>query len=362
MTIFLLGLERHEQRYTGEWDRHLPGQLRKSASQPVVVIAGDNVAQTTTPGAFLNFAGTNIYKAQQVEEISSLFKGGQVKTGDRFLFTDAWHFGVVAVRYMSDLLGIPVSIIGLWHAGQYDQQDFLGRLGNRQWAAHFEKSVYAACDLNVFATQFHVDMFRTAHEVTLTEKILRAGWPMEYLTTPLAKPASVPKRKLVLFPHRLAPEKQVEIFRDLAASFPAYEFRVCQDEQLTKAEYHALLAQSAAVFSASLQETLGIGLYEGLVFGAVPIAPNRLSYSEMYPLDLLYPSRWTESWDLYRQYKPMLVERIRLALNVSTEPSWCNRASALASAIGKDFFHGESLYASLNRMANPNSSPTHLQK
>ena len=54
----------------------------------------------------------------------------------------------------------------------------------------------------------------------------RTGWPMEYLKTMFT-----PKKKedIILFPHRIAPEKQVEIFRDLAKEMPEYKFIVCQD-------------------------------------------------------------------------------------------------------------------------------------
>jgi hypothetical protein len=107
------------------------------------------------------------------------------------------------------------------------------------------------------------------------------------------------KRNLILFPHRVAPEKQVEIFIDLELLLPQYEFVVCQDKQLTKDEYHNLLGQAKMVFSANLQETLGISCYEGCLVDAIPFVPDRLSYSEMYYEGFKYPSEWTESWDLY---------------------------------------------------------------
>ncbi len=71
----------------------------------------------------------------------------------------------------------------------------------------------------------------------------------------------------MLFPHRLAPEKQPQIFKDLAGSFPDWQFVACQETALAKREYHDLLARSRVVFSCSLQETLGIGCYEGVLAG-----------------------------------------------------------------------------------------------
>jgi hypothetical protein len=116
----------------------------------------------------------------------------------------------------------------------------------------------------------------------------------------------MPKRDLILFPHRIAPEKQVEIFRDLKQHLPQYEFVVCQDQQLTKNEYHNLLGEAKLVFSASLQETLGIGCYEGAIVDAIPMVPDRLSYTEMYFDTFKYPSVWTENFDAYSVHRPSL--------------------------------------------------------
>jgi hypothetical protein len=118
------------------------------------------------------------------------------------------------------------------------------------------------------------------------------------------------KRDMILFPHRIAPEKQVEIFRDLATHLPQYEFVVCQDQQLTKHEYHTLLGEAKMVFSANLQETLGISWYEGAVVDAIPMVPDRLSYSEMAFEIFKYPSKWTENWDAYNVYRPDICRAI----------------------------------------------------
>jgi hypothetical protein len=115
---------------------------------------------------------------------------------------------------------------------------------------------------------------------------------------------------LILFPHRIAPEKQVEIFRDLATALPQYEFIICQDQQLTKEQYHTLLGQSKIVFSANLQETLGISCYEGAIVNAIPMVPDRLSYKEMYSDAFRYPSEWTESFESYLTHKDQLVAKI----------------------------------------------------
>jgi hypothetical protein len=327
--IFLIDLESVETRYTGQWKSHVPNLLRKAGHNVTIISGPSDIPSATTPGAFLNFGGTNIYKANQVEQLGRLFCSGSVKAGDHFVFTDAWHPGIINLKYMSELLNIPVTTHGLWHAGSYDPQDFLGRLvGNKPWVRNAEKSFFHAFDHNYFATNFHIKMFYTnllndyptenpwysehLEEILNGEepKIVRTGWPMEYMTDTLMMYKNMPKRDLILFPHRIAPEKQVEIFRDLATHLPQYEFVVCQDQQLTKNEYHNLLGESKMVFSANLQETLGISWYEGAIVDAIPMVPDRLSYSEMAFDTFKYPSEWTDSFDSYTAHRKDICMKI----------------------------------------------------
>ena len=319
--VFLIDLEAVSTRYTGEWKLHVP-QLLKQTGHNVQIISGPtDIPSATTPGAFLNFGGTNIYKAAQVEHMGRLFCNGAVRPGDHFVFTDAWHPGIINLKYMAGLLGIPVTIHALWHAGSYDPQDFLGRLiGDAPWVRNAEASFFHAIDHNYFATDFHIDLFAETFSETVDDewkmtmieqgKIVRTGWPMEYMDSTLNLYKGMPKRDLILFPHRIAPEKQVAIFRDLKEQLPQYEFVVCQDQQLTKNEYHNLLGESKIVFSANLQETLGISCYEGALVDAIPMVPDRLSYTEMYYEGFKYPSEWTESFEKYEVYRQQLCHHI----------------------------------------------------
>ena len=321
--VFLVDLEAVESRYTAQWKIHVPNLLTENGHNVQIIAGPEDIPNATTPGAFLNFGGTNIYKSQQVEKISRLFCSGSINPGDHFLFTDAWHPGIINLKYMSELLGIPVKIHALWHAGSYDPQDFLGRLiGHVPWVRHAEKSFFHAIDYNYFATNFHIEMFeknligkgeqgeRYITSLVKFTKIIQTGWPMEYMEQTLAPYKGMPKRDLILFPHRIAPEKQVEIFRDLAVQLPQYEFIVCQDQQLSKHEYHTLLGQAKIVFSANLQETLGISCYEGAVVDAIPVVPDRLSYTEMYYEGFKYPSIWTESYNHYIANRQQLCHHI----------------------------------------------------
>ena len=342
--VFLVDLETVETRYTGQWKSHVPALLRKAGHNVQIISGPTDVPSATTPGAFLNFGGTNIYKARQVEQMGRLFCDGAVHAGDHFIFTDAWHPGIINLKYMSELLGIPVITHGLWHAGSYDPQDFLGRLvGDKPWVRHAEKSFYEAFDHNYFATDFHIGMFfknlfdtKVIAGADFAGKVVRTGWPMEYMADTLLMYKNMPKRDLILFPHRIAPEKQVEIFRDLKEHLPQYEFVVCQDQQLTKNEYHNLLGEAKLVFSANLQETLGISWYEGALVDAIPMVPDRLSYSEMAMQDFLYPSEWTDSFESYKTCRVAVMDRI--VHYMENYKSYIPRLNKQVHALTEDFF------------------------
>jgi|TARA_B110000444_G_scaffold122833_1_gene115560 hypothetical protein len=346
MTTYIVDIEAVDTRYTKQWKEYLPKQLQRATNANVTVISGGEVPQATTPGAFLNFAGTNNYKSQQMLEISRLFANGEIKDGDYFLYTDAWNPTVIQLRYMAELLGVSIRIGGLWHAGSYDPHDFLGRLiGDKPWVRNAEMSMYECYDQNFFATDFHIDLFTDTmmdnYDIDVN-KAIRVGWPMEYLANSLDSYKGMPKRNLILFPHRVAPEKQVEIFRDLKEELPQFEFVVCQEQTLTKNEYHNLLGEAKVVFSANLQETLGISWYEGALVNTLPMMPDRLSYSEMAVDDFKYPSEWTESFESYQANKDKVVAQ--LVDYVENYEFYLPALLKQTELLKKEFFNGHALY------------------
>lgn len=318
-TIYIVALEPIDTRYTGQWFTSIPNALNqiigdKTLDYRVVQITGKARNDTgTTTGAFLNFAATNIWKSEQVIEISKLFSTNQIKPGDKFLFTDAWNPGLLQVKYMSQLLDIPVEIHSIWHAGSYDPNDFLGRkIEDKRWSYSVERAFYHASDFVYMATNYHIDLFKKIltiydKEWQNTDKFVLSGQPHDLLVESLSSYKNLEKKNIILFPHRVAAEKQVDIFKDLAEAIPEYEFVVCQEQKLTKDQYHQLLGEAKVVFSANLQETLGISAMEGVLVDTIPMLPNRLSYSEMYLSEFLYPSYWTESYETYIENKDYVI-------------------------------------------------------
>jgi len=347
MTIYIVDIEAVDTRYTKQWKEHLPKQLQRATNEKVEVVSGGDTPQATTPGAFLNFGGTNVYKSKQLEKIGEMFCNGTINDGDYFLYTDAWNPTVIQLRYMAELLGVDICVGGLWHAGSYDPQDFLGRLiGDKPWVRHAEYSMFECYDDNFFASEFHWDMFAETFALEMgvvdQTKMKRVGWPMEYLKNSLDSYKGMEKKDLILFPHRIAPEKQVDIFRDLKERLPQYEFVVCQEQQLTKNEYHNLLGEAKIVFSANLQETLGISWYEGALVNAIPMVPDRLSYSEMALPEFKYDSKWTEDFDAYLHHKDKVVAQI--VEYIENYESFLPSIAKQVSKLNKEFFSGKDLY------------------
>ena len=346
MTTYIVDIEAVDTRYTKQWKEHLPKQLRRATNEEVVVISGGEPPQATTPGAFLNFGGTNVYKSKQLEQIGKYFCDGLIKNGDYFIYTDAWNPTVIQLRYMAELLGVDIRVGGMWHAGSYDPQDFLGRLiGDKPWVRKAEASMYECYDDNFFATEFHRDMFEDVfmdEGLDFFPKTKIVGWPMEYLATSLEQYKGMPKKDLILFPHRIAPEKQVDIFRNLKDALPQYEFVVCQDQELSKNEYHNLLGQAKLVFSANLQETLGISWYEGALVGSLPMVPDRLSYKEMAIEEFKYPSEWTESYNAYRNNKDKVIEKITDYME--NYENYLPKLVKQVDKLKKQYFSGTNLY------------------
>ena len=352
--IYIVDIEAVDTRYTKQWKDYLPKQLKRSTNQTVEVISGGETPQATTPGAFLNFGGTNVYKSKQLEIIGEKFCNGQIKDGDYFLYTDAWNPTVIQLRYMAELLGVNIRVGGLWHAGSYDPQDFLGRLiGDKPWVRNAERSMFECYDNNFFASDFHINIFVEAFRdvgnyiglSTNKTKVQRVGWPMEYLANSLDSYRNMPKENIILFPHRVAPEKQPDIFRDLRTHLPDYELIVCQEQELTKIEYHNLLGRAKLVFSANLQETLGISWYEGALVDTIPMVPDRLSYKEMALEQFKYPSKWTESFGDYENHRVLIIERIKDYME--NYDQYLPTLRKQVAKLKKDFFSGENLYGAI---------------
>lgn len=346
--IWIFSLEPLETRYTCQWFTAIPEEMSALAGDKFNVhqINGVQKNSSVTEGAFLNFSDTNYWKSSQLLAFLEKHNAGETTPNDKFLFTDFWNPTITQLKYMKDLMGLSWEFHGIMHAGNYDPQDFLGRIKDPVWANLYEQSLYHSFDHLYVATEFHKKLFaENALRSQFAPKIKVSGQPHSNLLKQLGPFKGVAKRNLVLFPHRLAPEKQPEIFRDLASSMPEYEFVVCQDKKLTKDEYHQLLSEAKIVFSANLQETLGISAMEGIEVAAIPILPDRLSYSEMYLDEFLHPSEWTESWASYVENKDNLIKVIKDA--IENYDSYVHLIAKQEEILKKNYLNASVMYQNI---------------
>jgi hypothetical protein len=107
-----------------------------------------------------------------------------------------------------------------------------------------------------------------------------------------------------MWPHRWNDDKQPDIALALEQHF---DMIITQKMNLDKEAYYATMGESKAIFSCALHENLGISVMEAVLTGAVPIVPDRASYSEMYLPAFKYPTEWTSSIEQYKKHKEDLV-------------------------------------------------------
>lgn len=309
-TIYIVPIEPIDARYTKQWYENIPvilesEILKRNLDINVVTIDGTTIEAGTTAGAFLDFGATNVYKASQAEAVSRMFSRGMVKPGDKFLVTDAWNFIITPIKYMSDLLGIPVEIHGIWHAGAYDPSDILGYKMQKPWPNHAERSWYHSCDYNYYATDFHKDMFlrNLGIEEEYHHKAIRSGQPHTPIIDQCSKYFDVPKNGKMIWPHRYNDDKQPDIAEDIAKVIPTV---ITQKMNLSKEDYYKELGSASVLFSCSLHENLGISIMEGVLAGVIPFLPDRCSYSEMYLKEFLYPSEWTQNFESFEKHRVLL--------------------------------------------------------
>ena len=334
--VFLVDIEPVESRYTYYWRDHIQNMLFNNVPNmsDVVLVDGEMEMVEATEGAFLNFNATNIYKSNQVKKLVNHIESGYLTDGDVVLFCDAWHPGIINLRYMLDLNDINAEIHSIWHAGSYDPQDFLGRkVRDKNWSFNAERAFYFASDKSYFATYFHLTMMHETLRILPDSRSCVTGFPMEYISTIAEDYDCNKKENLICFPHRIAPEKNVDLFKEVMKHLPEYDYVICQEQKMTKHEYYSTLAKSKFLFSANKQETLGIGTMEGMMFGACPIVPDRLSYTEMYPAAYKY------SYDKPEEIAKFIRDREVLQQEQIQED--CEK-------VFENFFCGDMMYKTIN--------------
>lgn len=299
--ILNIPIEPIEERYSKQWDQWFKEQLNESEFE-FATIYGDSTSGKINQGAFLDIVETNQYKLSQLKPLINIVSRWFDSDEPLILFFhDLWFPGLETIAYVRDGLGIKnLRICGCLHAGSYDPYDFLSQRGMSGWAQKMEEGWFDGIVDRIFvATQFHKDLLTSTRQITNPERIQVTGFP---IYPNFVNPRSS-KENIVVFPHRLDPEKQPHLFDQLAAELDNsnWEFIKTKDVCHTKAEYYELLNKSKIALSFALQETWGIAMQEAVLCGNTPICSNRLSYPELFNPDFVY-NDYSEAVELTKYY------------------------------------------------------------
>lgn len=329
--IYYVPIEQYKERYSYWWYDYIPTKIKKRGTR-CTTVHGKSLTDQVSTGTVLDAAGTNYYKATQIQAIAELFKENKIQPYDSFLVADIWFPGIESIRYMSDLYKIPVTIWGVWHAGSITEQDFAQPMN--PWAKYFEMGWINMCD-GIFVgsdyakisliNKLFLPIFAEPSQEAASElinKIHPYGMPIEWerIQEIKNKNKSEPKANIILFPHRPDREKGIESYIDIIDQlsivwddFEDWMFVFCTSkekyksqssiinsklsclkrnylnieiqENLNREEYYTLLDRSKIVVSTTKEENFGYCVVEAAAFGCNVVAPNDFSHVEIFNKD-----------------------------------------------------------------------------
>ena len=293
MKIYHLPIEPYETRYTADWIQQYENEFIKNNVDFETILGETNSSKVTT-GGVLDACGTHLFKFTQLCKIISKIQSGEVKDNDVIFFADLWFPGLESLFYIRNMLNIKFKIMGIFHAGTYDKADFTYRNHMRNWGKYLEASWFNEIDKIFVATQFHKDLIIQNSIDTKPERIIVTGLPF-YATDLRNKYLCTQKEDIIVFPHRIDPEKHPELFDELLVYLKNNNINIkgikTIVETKNRQEYFKLLAKSKLMISFADQETFGYSTLESMALNNIVIVPNKLSYVETVPDEYRYNTK-----------------------------------------------------------------------
>ena len=308
--IIYVPIEPIPSRYSESWYRNIPAAFRK-AGHDVRIVDGVGATGDINVGSFVDMNETVIYKMSQLSEIARMFKAGEVQPGATFFFGDIEFWGLESVRLMADMNRVPVKITGFLHAASYTKEDAFSIAARYQ--CYTEVGWIASLDAVFVGSEYHK---RAVYErrlspigdIKLQDRIHVTGNPLFSGDYVFHISRDYP---CVVLPNRFDTEKGIDVTLDAAeilhdhmpnvriivttsarklkSNNPALikrardleAKRVLQIlEGLSKEQYHAVLAHSTVMWTASREENYGYCIAESLLAGCVPLMTPGLSHDE----------------------------------------------------------------------------------
>lgn len=294
MKIFYIPIEPYETRYTADWIEQFETEFKNNNIE-FETILGDQTTTKLKPGTVLDGCGTNIYKFSQLQKLLKKINNGEVKDNDAILFADMWFPGLESLFYVKNVENLNFKIFGILHAGTWDHYDFTYRTGMECWARPIEESWIQNVDKVFVATEFHKDLI-TYEIMNCEQQIEVTGIP--FYGKKLSEKYKADKEDIIVFPHRVVPEKNPQLFERLSLipELSKFKFIKTLDVCKNRDEYFKLLAKAKYMISFADQETFGYSTVESMALGCKVIVPDHLSYQETVPEEDRYNinDNWVE--------------------------------------------------------------------
>jgi glycosyltransferase involved in cell wall biosynthesis len=319
--IIWVPLEQIDTRYTKLSRIWFTQELEKQGI-PYIVVEGKELSSVIgNKSSFLNTYSTIHYKSSQIEQIAEMFnQPGKIEDGDVFMVDDIWMPGIEGIRYMAGMTGKNISICGIYHAGGNIPSDDVATKLGQEWTKPYERSLFEMCNKVFVGSEFHKKNIENYHKKKFDNLFATGIWfNSDYIKKQVECIIPWEKRQnIILFPHRLHPEKKPGLFDKIEVEFKKkypeikVEFVKSIEKGLTKQELYELMARSKIMFSAALQENFGYATLEACVLGCRLLLPNRVVYSEFYSKNCLY--------ELKQESPKYLAKRMYEIITTSEQP------------------------------------------
>jgi glycosyltransferase involved in cell wall biosynthesis len=321
MTVWLVPIQPFDERYTAQWWRWFPQECQRQGLE-FRVVAGEPLSNTIKVGTFLDVNGSLHYQATQLQRIAELFHVGMVKDGDVFFVADVEFWGIEAIRYLADLNGIRIKMVGFAHAGSYTKEDF------------FEKCwPYAQCYEEAWGRLFDTICVGSAYHAAQLHNLRHVSWAKLKVTgnpydiDEVAKlRKDTPRRDFIIHTNRPDPEKRplwaLQCFERLKARHPDWQFAVTTSrkqwasgttreyalrlqsqgvlyvfEGITKQQYLELLSTAKVMTGNTIEENFGYCILEALILDVIPVVPYGFSHPELVDGDVRCLFRFSQEQD-----------------------------------------------------------------
>lgn len=317
-----LPLEPIENRCFGYWFDGFFRALKREFDEVIRIPAtkGNEVPDDTGHTGILNTIGSTKWKLAQLTEITKLFEQGKINDGDVLVFDDLWYPGIEIVKYMADLLGKDIKIVGCLHGGTWVTGDYTHDI---KWASAYEAVIINIFDFIILATEHHHELICNS-TIPLKGSIDCAitGYPVLWNEIRhKIKKEPEDRDNIIVYTQRIDEQKcSIEVFDSILKLWEhrqdfdfvmtssttkslrlngVHELKLSELKQvmgdsfkikegLNREEYFELLAKSKVFISLAEGETFGYSLVEAMTAGVTPIVCYGVTHEELLSHDQRY--------------------------------------------------------------------------